>query len=317
MSRAAVIAASVVVASAAGWWALAGVDRAELGDALTGVDTTAALAATAVYLGVFYAAEIAGFLVVYRRHLVAEVPSRDVAVVVAGKHLLGAVSPLLTKAVAPLYFRRRWSVPVLRTVGASELVGFADVLSTLLLLSASLLVGGARLPAPLALAFGVWWLVVVLYAVWAWTPTVRPSRLREAKLLQAFARTTPRELAVQVALRLAVGLGALVLLHQILAELGHSLAPGRLVLLGSLLLFTSMLPIAVGGYGGPQGVAVLLLVEAWDVMGREDALAVSLLWSTLFTLGRVAVGVPLALPLLRLTTWRWHDDRHEAVPQPG
>jgi hypothetical protein len=302
----------VMSAGAAGglcWWALAGVDWHEVGAAMGGADVAVLAGLTVAYLAVFYAVEIAGFLVAYRRHLVADVPARHVAVLVGGKQLLGVVSPLLTKVVAPLYFRRRWEVPVLSAVGASELVGFADGVATLLLVSAAVAVG-AGLPGPLVASFAGWWVVLAVYVVWAWAPHAphapdgRRTRLRESKLLRPLARTAPRELAAQVALRLALGAASAVVVREVLAELGQGqaqgLGSGQLILLGTLVLSTAMLPLSVGGYGGPQGVAVLLLVEAWGVASREDALAFSLVWSTMFLVGRVVVGAALAVPLLRL-----------------
>jgi hypothetical protein len=158
----------------------------------------------------------------------------------------------------------------------------------------------------------VWWVVLAVYVVWAWAPHAphapdgRRTRLRESKLLRPLARTAPRELAAQVALRLALGAASAVVVREVLAELGQGqgqaqgLGSGQLILLGTLVLSTAMLPLSVGGYGGPQGVAVLLLVEAWGVASREDALAFSLVWSTMFLVGRVVVGAALAVPLLRL-----------------
>jgi hypothetical protein len=187
-------------------------------------------------------------------------------------------------------------------------VGFADGVATLLLVTAAVAIG-AGLPGPLVASFAGWWIVLAAYVVWAWAPR-RPdrpdrrsrSRLRESKLLRALADTTPRELAAQVGLRLALGLASAAVARQVLAELGQGshLGAGQLALLGALLFSTAMLPLSVAGYGGPQGVAVLLLVEAWGVATREDALAFSLVWSTIFLVGRLIVGAALAVPLVRL-----------------
>jgi hypothetical protein len=298
---------SVAAAGGVCWWALRGVDRRAIAEAVRGADVGVLAALTAGYLGVFYAVEIAGFLTAYRRHLVPDVPARHVAVVVGGKQLLGVVSPLLTKVVAPVYFHRRWDVPVLSAVGASELVGFADGVATVLLVTGAVAIG-AGLPGPLVASFVGWWVVLAVYVVWAWAPhrPDRRSKLRDTKLLRPLASTTPRELAAQVVLRLALGLASAAVAAGVLAELGPGQGPGgqlsagQLALLGALLFTTAMLPLSVAGYGGPQGVAILLLVEAWGVASREEALAFSLVWSTMFLAGRVVVGTALAAPLLRL-----------------
>jgi len=60
------------------------------------------------------------------------------------------------------------------------------------------------------------------------------------------------------------------------------------------------LPISAGGYGGPQGAAVLFLVQLWDLCSMEQALGFSLLWSTLFLIGRAMVSGIFLLPLWKM-----------------
>jgi hypothetical protein len=95
-----------------------------------------------------------------------------------------------------------------------------------------------------------------------------------------------------------------------LAAVGHEPPLGQVVLLAALLANATLLPLSVAGLGGPQLVALLLPVEAWDVPAA-DALAFSFLWSATFLLGRLVVGVALA-PSLR---WLLRPGAH--IVRPG
>jgi len=84
----------------------------------------------------------------------------------------------------------------------------------------------------------------------------------------------------------------------ILPLLSIDLSLWQLVIFSPLFVASAFLPISVGGYGGPQGVAVLLLVQLWQVTNIESAIAFSMLWSTFFLLGRCSVGALLTIPFI-------------------
>lgn len=305
MQTRAIVVNSLVTAAIAGavcWWALRGVDTSELGAALDRADPVVMVALSAAATAAFFAADITGFVLVYRRHLAPGVPVRDVAALVCAKQLPGLVTPILTKAVAPLYFRRRWGVPVLRTVGASEIITFADAFVVLCLVTSAFAFGALDLPTAVLVFVAVWWIYAALYSTWAWLPAARRilPGLREREFFRAFATARPREIAVQIGLRAGLAAVNAAVMWLMLAELGLRLDAGQTLVFTSIFLFATQLPVSVGGYGGPQGVTPLLLVSTWHLTDREQAAAFSLIWSTLLLAGRALAGVAFALPAVRL-----------------
>jgi hypothetical protein len=294
-------AVTVLLAGLLCWWAVRGMDWPVLRRTLAAVELWRFGVVVLGYVAVFYALDVAGFVLAYRRHLVRRVPVRDIVVVVCGKQLLGVVLPVLTKAVAPVYFRRRWGIGALRTIGASELVSFADSVAVSTTASLALSLGRVPLPAAYTWVLVVWWILTAGYLIGAWVvPRGWWRRLRGSALLSPFASATPGEMAAQVGIRvlgLVVTAGVLAVL---LAEAGIRVGAGQLALFAPLLLFSAMLPVSVGGFGGPQAVAALLLHDVWRVTDDAGAVAFSVLWSSAFLLGRLVLSAPFAVPLAGL-----------------
>ncbi|WP_253765571.1 lysylphosphatidylglycerol synthase domain-containing protein [Goodfellowiella coeruleoviolacea] len=294
-------ALTVVAAAALCWWSLRGVDWPSLLDTLR--RSSPALVALSVigYTLAFCVLDVTGFTLVYRRHLAPGVPVRDVIVVVCGKLLPGLVFPLLTKVVAPVYFRRRWGVPALRTLGATEVLTVADavVLVGVVAVGALLTDGMPAVTAPLGAVVAA---VLAAFLLWAWLPSARPlfPRLRANAFLSVLVRTSPAEMLVQLALRFGLVVAMALSWWLLLLATGTPLSPGHLVQFCSVFLIATQLPISVGGYGGPQGVCVLLLSDAWGLLSQVEAVALSLLWSTAYLLSRAVVGAAFAVPVFRL-----------------
>ena len=294
--------ATAVVAVGICWWALHGVDLAVLGDALRTVDPAPVVLAVAGYTAAFYALDTTGLAMVYRRHLAPEVPVRDVVVISCGKQLLGVLFAPLTKVVAPVYFQRRWRVPVLSTLGASEVLTVADLTVLVAVLAVSAVAGGLPDGAvPIGIGLGA---ALVLFLAWMWLPAGRGvlPRLRGSRFLAVFTRTGPAEMAVQVALRAGVVAAMMISWWLLAAAFGLRLSPGQLVQFCAVLLLVTQLPVSIGGYGGPQGVCVLLLADTWQLVSHAEAAALSLVWSTGYLLARLVISTPFAIrlvPLLR------------------
>lgn len=296
--------ATLVIAAGIAAWAARGISWPDLRASLSGFHLLTAIAALALFAGSFFAVEVIGFGLSWRRHLVPVVRWRDVATLVCGKRVLFVILPLLTKAVAPLYFWRRWRVRPLHAVSASELVGAADQLAVLLFVFGAWLGSAVQLgPGVAALAVGAW-LVAIAGFAWLWSPRAQRvlPRLRGAALLHAFARTTPAELSLQVGLRAAQQLAALGSLWLLLRDQGVRLSAPQLLSFGPLFVFSGMLPLSLAGYGGPQGLAVGLLAHQWRVLSPARALAFSLVWSTGLLIVQTSVGLawlPRLINLLR------------------
>lgn len=257
--------------------------------------------AVAGYTVAFCALDTAAFTLVYRGHLVADVPVRHVAAVVCGKQLLAVVFSPLTKVVATLYFHRRWRVPVLRTLGATEVLTVAD---TIVLVA--LLVGGALfvdgMPAGTLVLGSSLAVLPALLLLWAWLPAARGllPRLRRTAFLSVLVRTSPAQMSAQLGLRFGVVVAMGVSWWLLLLSNDVALDLGRLLQFCSVFVVVTQLPISVAGYGGPQGACVLLFADVWELMSRVDAVALSLLWSTAYLVSRLVVGSLFAVPLLNL-----------------
>ena len=97
--------------------------------------------------------------------------------------------------------------------------------------------------------------------------------------------------------RLALIVGQVIAVQILLDTLNIHLKLWQLLIFVPFFYGSAMLPISAGGYGGPQGAAILFLVEMWNVTNTETALVFSLVWSTLFLFWRVVIGVTFLLPL--------------------
>lgn len=285
-------------------WAARGISFDELRAGLEGVRPGVVLATLAVFTLSFFTADVLGFGLSWRRHLVPDVPWRDVRALVYGKQVLALALPVLTKVVGPLYFWRRHRIPPTHALSASELVNICDLTTVILFVSVTLLVSPVGIGLGLTAVVVAWWLVVLVIFAWLWSPRLQRylPRLRGAGLLHAFARTTPGEVALFLCLRVAHQLVTLSCLWALLAEMGAQLSVSQLAAFGPLFIFSGALPISIAGYGGPQGLAVALLAHRWQLMPPGKAMAFSLVWSTGFLLLQLPVAVahfPRMLNLVR------------------
>lgn len=285
------------IAAAIIWWSLRGTDWAAVRDGLDPSVLPALMGCVLVFAVSFGTCDVLAFGAAWRRHLDPQVPWRDVRTLVLGKQLLFATVPLLTKTVPPAYFWRRRGLPLGRVVGASELVSMAELLVVLTVVAITALTGQADLgPTSTWVVVGLW-LAMVVGACWVRRPGARGDL---GGLLRALRTAAPRELVTQLGLRalhLTVAVSCVgVLLHR----WGADLDLGRLVVFGALFLISGTLPISLGGFGGPQGVAVALLVHSWGVLSAPQALGFSLCWSTAVLVTQLATGTVHLPRLLRL-----------------
>ena len=88
--------------------------------------------------------------------------------------------------------------------------------------------------------------------------------------------------------------------YYLLLQMDIKLTIAQALIFMPLFVASTFLPISAGGYGGPQGAAILFLVQLWEITTTEQALAFSIVWSTLFLLGRAVFGGLLVIPYWRL-----------------
>lgn len=243
---------ALATAGAAGaicWWALRGVDRTALARALQETHPAVIALVALGYTAAFYALDITGFALVYRRHLTPHVPIPHVVTIVCGKQLLGLIFPPLTKLIAPVYFHRHWRVGAARTLGATEVLTIADAVVVIAFVSAGAALGSTGLPADIVLPGIGACVALALFLLWAWLPAAHRvfPRIRRSEFLAAFIRSSPAEMALQLALRLALVLAMLAAWWLLLLGSGHRLGPGHLAQFGALFLVATQLPVSVGG----------------------------------------------------------------------
>ena len=259
---------------------------------------------------VMVSVEVWGFLLVCRRHLVPQLGARDAAAIVCGKQLLAPFLSGMTKFVAPLTLWRRFHIPPLRTVGSTELISAAETAALTVLATLAFLIAGSRHSLIVAGALGAYWLFL-LTAVGFRSIAQRSAffaRLLRLQLFAPLAHTTLRDAAMLLSLRAVYAVISMSCIWLILRELGVHLPVVQVPIFGALLLFSELLPISIGGYGGPQGVAVLILATDWQACTVAQALAASLVWTTGMLAVRCLVGV-VALPRLLTLLHRAEDAR--------
>jgi hypothetical protein len=286
----------VLVAAAAIAWIWGTVPVAAVREALAAVRPSVVLGVVMTWALGYVVVEVLSFGLVWRRHLAPSLAWRDAATLVCGKMILSPLLPGLTKAVPVMAFWRKYRVPATRVLGAGELIGAAEVTVLTVLATVALLAGDVRLgPGPLS-ALACYWAAIPLVVAMRRVP--RFSQLERWGLLAPWVGTRLPDALGLLALRWALAVLSIACVHFVLVELGVRLAPSATLAFGSLLLFSSCcLPVSVGGYGGPQALATLLLANTWGVCSPAQAVGASLVWATAVLSVQVAVG-SLALPRL-------------------
>jgi hypothetical protein len=289
------------IAAAAGvaFWLWETVPRPALLRALAPVRPAVVGAVAIAWACVCVTADLVGFGLVWRRHLAPTFAWRDVVTTGCGRLLLAPLVPGFTKLIPLLVLWRRAGVRPARFVGASQIIDLADAAVLTAAAIVALVVAGAPCPPLVAAALAGYQLAIVAALGFHRASHRLPSlaRWRRRALIEPFAQASGREALRLVALRLVHLVFSTVCIAVVLRELGIALPAVRLLAFGPLLLFSGFLPFSVGGYGAPQGLAVLLLARSWHACTPAEALGFSLVWSTGVLLVQVTLGL-LALPRL-------------------
>jgi hypothetical protein len=300
----------VIVAAGIAWWLWRTVPHDAVRAALAPVRIDVIAAALAAWTACYVTVEVLGFGLAWRAHLVPTLSWQDVATIVCGKMIASPLVPGLTKLVSIGAFWRRDRVPPSRVLGAGELIALAEVVVLLTFATGAILLGGIPVRAAVYIALGAYWMFILgaLSFRWASRSVAVFARIGRVGLFAPWTRTTASEALRLLALRAALAAASIACIALILREVGISLNPQQAVVFGALLLFSAFLPVSVGGYGGPQGIAVLVLAHEWNACSPARAVSASLLWASGVLLVQVCVGavaLPRLLALLRRReAWR-------------
>lgn len=254
------------------------------------------------YFLVFFCVEMFSLGLGYRWFLTSRVPWRHVAIMRGGMCLLQVAAAPLAEVIPPTYFWRRWRVRVLHTLGSEAFVLFCDNYTNICMLTAGLILAGGAIHQGWWYYAGLWW--VLLPLCWGyWLTPVRdrlfPALQHKGPLI-GFARARLRHYFMLFGIRSCLAAANLGLGWSLLAAFGVHLKIHHLLLLVPIMMTSTFLPVSAGGYGGPQGAALIVLVQWFGQTTPEVAIAFSLLWSTAFAVGRIGLGVAFAVPLWML-----------------
>lgn len=227
--------------------------------------------------------------------------------------LIATFSPLAP--ILPLgYFYKRWQIPIFRTFSMGLIVIFLDGYAGSGLIAMAFFMSDQ----PIA-----WYWQALIAAHWLFLGVVLTyyfSRFRDSKLfgetLQAlffaFRLATFKQYLFIYGSRVFLLTTQIIAVKILLDVLNIHLELWQLFIFVPLFYGSAMLPISAGGYGGPQGAAILFLVELWNITDTETALVFSLVWSTLFLVCRVGLGLIFLLPM-----WKAINANPHSTPNPA
>jgi hypothetical protein len=293
----------IVVTLGIFWWILSGIDFDSLKSAMSGIYWGEVALVIGGFCILMMVGDVFSFGAGFKWLVDPRAPWSHMLMIRSGTIFSGVIFTPLGELFAPYYFFRKWHKSVLRTVGAALFVALIDSSSGAISLAIAfiffdtsmlsqywllLLIGHGALLLALAIAFSRFVLPKL------------PSFVKEREFFHAM-RTADFFLVLKIFLvRMSVFSGACFTLFYLLQMMQIELSIAQALLFIPLFMASIFLPISAGGYGGPQGAAVLFLVQLWDLCSVEQALAFSLLWSTFFLIGRAAVSGLFILPLWRM-----------------
>lgn len=290
----------IVVTLGIFWWIFSGIDFANLKQATAGIAWLELSLVIATFCVWLLFLDTFSFGAAFKFLLARQSPWSHMLLLRGGTIFSGVIFPPLGEVFAPYYFFRKWQQSVLRTIGTSFYVVLIDSSCGALALACAflffdtsmlsnywllLLLGHGSLLLTFSLAFSRFGLPYV------------PEKIKSREFFYAMRTVSLRFTLSILLVRLCVLGGVFMTIYYLLQATGINIGFAQALLFIPLFMASVFLPISAGGYGGPQGAAVLFLVQLWELCSTEEALAFSLLWSTFFLIGRAVVTGPCVLPL--------------------
>lgn len=303
-----------VIAGGILYWVFSSVDIENLKDIFATVPLWVCLVAMAgATLGILIG-DMLSFGNCYRWFLVKSIQWWDILCIRSTIFLLLATfSPLAP--ILPLgYFYKRWQIPIFRTFSMGLIVIFLDGYAGSALIAAAMFMSDQ----PIA-----WYWKALVAGHWLFLAAVLTfyfSRFRDSKifgeplraLFFAFRLATFKQYVFIYGSRLFLIITQVIAVKILLDTLNIQLQLWQIFIFVPLFYGSAFLPISAGGYGGPQGAAILFLVEVWNVTDSETALVFSLIWSTMFLLCRVVLGMTFLFPM-----WKAFNANPQPMAQPA
>ena len=148
-------------------------------------------------------------------------------------------------------------------------------------------------------AFCVW--NIIFYAFWFsyWQTGLKDrlwTRFRDVTALQSFRLANWGQYGKMFLMRLPWFFATLASMYCCLIAFDIHVPITIFLIAAPLIMGMAFQPVSVGGYGGPQALAILFFK---NYAAEEAILAQSLLWSTFFTLFRILAGMIFLYPMIR------------------
>jgi hypothetical protein len=121
-------------------------------------------------------------------------------------------------------------------------------------------------------------------------------KLRDFAVFQPWKRATWGQVGKMFVMRLPMGLAVLGSMYACLWAFDVYVPIVRFIIAVPIIMGSVFMPVQVGGYGGPQALAILFYGE---YASKEIVVAQSLLWSTLFSLFRILAGTVFVYPAIK------------------
>lgn len=293
----------IVVTVGIFWWILSGVDFASLKMVMSGISWLEVSLLIGAFCLWMFIGDVYSFGAGFKFIVDPRAPWSHMFMIRSGTIFSGVIFPPLGELFAPYYFYRKWRKSVLRTVGTSLYVVLVDSSCGALALACAFLFFDTSMLSNmwlLLLAGHASLLIAASFIFSRWGLPYIPQRFKESEFFYAMRTVSFSFTFILLLIRLSVFAGVFATLYYLLVAMDIQLSIAQALLFIPLFMASVFLPISAGGYGGPQGAAVLFLVELWGLCSTEQALGFSLLWSTFFLIGRAAVSGVFILPLWRM-----------------
>ena len=285
-----------------------GIDLQLLLQSMKNVPAFQCIMAMAAICVLLLLADLGTYTLCYRWFLLPTISTWQVLCLRANLFLVVATFAPLAPLVPIAYFYRRWKLPVVTVFGTSLVPAFLDGFTGTMVWTVTLFLR----PEPSDLIWygplGLHWLFLFLTVRYYSSPEKAFlfgageklfAAIRRSSVMHAFRQATIHRYGAVFTMRMALMVGHLLCIDVLLDAVGISLTLRQWGIFVPFFVGSAFMPVSAGGYGGPQGVAIYFLVMQWQVATRETALAFSIIWSTLFLLGRVLLGSLFVMAFFR------------------
>lgn len=283
------------------FWLLDDVDFNTLLLILSGYSLPLLISLFAIFVGFFLTLDVLLFHYLYAELLKVKTGMWEMFKIRGSIMCFGAAMPPVAALIQPYYFYRYWQTSAFLTFSVLLFVVVIDVNVSLLFLTVGVGWATDTIFAPWFYALLAYWLILVLavgiFLIFKDSRSLKSPKSWEL-LWHCLLNSSFKTICVASINKIISMLGNIVFIACLLSIFDMHMNTVDLILFATLVLTSAFLPVSVGGYGGPQAIAILFLVNLHGLCTKELALAFSLMWSTMFLLARLLLGAALTIPFL-------------------